>query len=161
MINHKSHRYITLFHFLAAVVWGSCLALLTSCNKMPVNGVLDGQWQLMSIETPDSTRHTRDDLVFLSVQLQLTQWNNHRSGAIYFSHFLHKGDSILFFDLVHPSQHSLDSNNDVYVTSEEMSAGEMDDWGIHTLDMRYRVQTLTYDDLVLEKVDTTLRFRKF
>lgn len=137
------------------------LLSLLSCNKTPINGPLDGQWQLTTIETPEVTRQTKDSLVFLSIQLQVAQWNAHKQRRRYFSHFVHQGDSLHFFDLVHPSSHSLDNNNTEWITAEELSKGLMDPWGIHTLDTRYHIQTLTSSTLVLEKADTLLRFRKF
>ena len=158
---HKSHLLHTLGVRCSTFLFLFTLFLLFSCNKMPMNGVLDGNWQLISIETPEGRRDVKDSLVFLSIQLQLSQWTDYPRGKRFFSHFIHRGDSILFYDIVHPSPHSLNENNDFYVTAEEMDKGLMNAWGIHTLDARYHLKTATYSDLVLEKEDTILSFRKF
>ena len=143
-------------------VCGLVAVLATSCDKVPANGSLDGMWQLMSIETPNSTRDVKTDGLYLSFQLQMTYWSQlAHSDNRFYSHFTHTGDSIFFFDICRPAAHSKEDPDDHPLTSAEMAEGAMDVWGIHTMHTRYRVQTLKSDALVLEKADTTLRFRKF
>lgn len=154
--SHEPYRA----HYLITVLL-TTLFLLPSCDKTPVNGPLDGHWQLTSIETPDGIRQAKDSLVFLSIQLQIAQWDSHKQNLRYYSHFTHQGDSLLFFDLVHPSAHTVDDTTAPRVTAKEVSEGGMDAWGIHTLNIRFRVQTLSHNSLILEKADTLLRFRKF
>lgn len=135
--------------------------LLAACDKLPVNGDLDGQWHLLSIQTPSAQRDLRDSLVFLSIQLQLAQWNDRAHSRQYYSHFVHSGDSIFFSGFAHTSAHTLESNNDEWATAAEMSRGLMDAWGIHSTDARFRVLRLTDSDLQLQQADTLLLFRKF
>ena len=135
--------------------------LLPSCDKMPMNGDLDGMWQLTSITTPDSTRDTRSQAVYMSIQLHLVQWNNVQRGRQFFSHFTHTADSLLFYDFVHPSKYAVDNNKDEWITPAEMHEGLFDAWGIHATDARYRIRHLDPHNLTLESADTTLTFRKF
>lgn len=133
--------------------------LLASCDKVPMNGDLDGLWQLMTVRTGSETRDARNDYAYLSFQLHLTQWDH--AGRSFFAHFVHEGDSIRFYDFVHDSLHRSKADDNEWVTEEEMSSGVMDVWGVHNLNARYRVRQLDGDALVLEKADTTLFFRKF
>ena len=126
-----------------------------------MNGDLDGMWQLTSITTPDSTRDTRSQAVYMSIQLHLVQWNNVQRGRQFFSHFTHTADSLLFYDFVHPSKYAVDNNKDEWITPAEMHEGLFDAWGIHATDARYRIRRLDPHNLTLESVDTTLTFRKF
>ena len=137
-----------------------CLLFL-SCDKTPANGLLDGLWQLTSIETPDARRSTRDSLVFLSIQLSLAQWNDRHYQRQYFSHFSRSADSLRFFDLAHTSQHSLENNYDEWITPAEIQAGILDPWGIHTIRPAFAIRTLDRSTLVLQNADTVLHFRKF
>jgi hypothetical protein len=101
-------------------------------------------------------------LVFLCIQLQLMEWWNPTSeNGHYFSHFSHQNDSLYIFDLCHASSHTATGSDDQRVTAAEMAEGAMENWGIHTLDTRYRVRHLNAKDLTLEKEDTVYAFRKF
>ncbi len=147
---------------VGAMILGIIVAtLLEACDKVPVNGLLDGYWQLTKVVTPDSVRQMKSRRAFLSIQLQMTQWQEYVGYKTFFSHFRREGDSIFIYDLAHPSLHSLKSNNDEWVTAEEVAEGLMDEWFLHSLDLRFRMQKLTGDDLVLQKADTTWHFRRF
>jgi len=133
--------------------------LLTGCDKVPMNGDLDGLWQLTTVQTGQDVRDVKSDRAYLSFQLHLTQWDH--VGFRYFAHFTHEGDSIRFYDFAHDSLHRSKADDNEWVTEEEMRDGAMDAWGIHNLDARYRVRQLDGEALILEKADTTLFFRKF
>ena len=153
---NKSHKVNKSYYLLFIP-----LLLLVSCDKTPVNGALDGHWQLTSIETPEASIQTKENHTFLSIQLQLAFWEDNSNKVLLYSHFTHRGDSLHFFDLVHPSAHSVDDNTTQWVTAEELDRGLMNAWGIHSLDTRYYIRTLNSSSLVLEKADTLLCFRKF
>ena len=153
-LKNKACRLLLAASFLSSLFF-------VSCDKTPMNGLLDGMWQLTRIETPTEQRDVKDSLVFISIQLQLVQWNNRLHFAQYYSHFAHRGDSLLFFDMTHSSKHSLESNYDAWLTDEEMSNGLMDAWGIHTLNPGFHINTLNHSDLILQRADTLLRLRRF
>ena len=159
----------TIIHLLSALTrLSSCLmatiALLClgGCDKTPINGPLDGMWQLMTIETPGSTRMTEQQLVFVSFQLHLTQWDQKDTRNVFFAHFSHEGDSIRFYDFAKAALHDLSEGDDDHIlTPTQMHNGAMDLWGIHSVDARYNVLKLNHKDLILQDADTTLTFRKF
>lgn len=132
---------------------------LASCDKVPMNGDLDGLWQLMTVQTGQEIRDVKSNRSFLSFQLHLTQWEH--EGSCFYAHFIHEGDSIRFYDFTHASLHRSKADDDEWVTEEDMRNGAMDAWGVHNLDARYRVRQLDGEALILEKADTTLFFRKF
>lgn len=131
-----------------------------ACDKTPVNGPLDGQWQLMSIATNKDTRETKAEQTYLCFQLQLTQWFQ-AGRQSYYAHFTLRADSIRFFDFVHTSRQTAVGDNDEWITPREMNEGIMDAWGIHSVDITYHVKQLNGNSLVLEREDTVLTFRKF
>lgn len=165
LVHYSTYRFIQMWtHLLPSLkgmAWGwVLLLLLSSCNKTSVNGPLDGMWQLTTIQTPSSELPVTDSLIYLSIQLQLAQWNDMRHGSIYFSRFLHQGDSLLFYDFVHNSQYSLQNNYNDWMTADEAPI-LLHPWAIHTLRPAYRVQTLTRSTLILQQADTILHYRKF
>lgn len=137
------------------------LLLLIACDKVPVNGDLDGMWQLTTISTPDSTADVSATRVYTSFQLNLVQWNDYSANLTYYSHFRHTGDSLFFYDFAHISHHAVDNNQDEWITADEMDAGLFDAWGIHHIDARYRILQLDSRTLRLQQADTTLTWRKF
>ena len=137
------------------------LLTLTACDKMPINGDLDGMWQLMSIQTPDGVRDMKSQRVYISIQLHLTQWNDLSTNRTFFSHFTHRGDSLNFFDIAHASKHAVDDNQDEWVTPKEMHEGLFDCWGIHSINPRFRILKLDSEAMELQQADTLLRYRKF
>ena len=161
----KNKLFIIHYSLFISVI-ASVIAMMSSCDKVPINGDLDGMWQLMSVQTPDGTRATKSDRAYMCIQLHLSQWDH--GGKRYYAHFNHTGDSIFFYDFYHHSRHRSKADDNEPITYEEMTKTDpaegwplMDVWGIHNLDARYRVQTLNSDALVLEKADTVLTFRKF
>jgi len=156
--------HCSLFIVAATVI--AATAAISSCDKVPINGDLDGMWQMMTIQTPAGTRDMKSTRAYLCIQLHLSQWD--RGGNRYYAHFRREGDSIFFYDFYHHSLHRSKADDNEPITYEEMTKTDpskgwplMDAWGIHNLDARYRVQKLNSDALVLEKEDTTLTFRKF
>lgn len=147
-------NYIKLFLLLTLSV------IIVSCDKTPVNGPLDGQWQIMSISTPEGQRDTRSTPAYLCFQLQLTQWSRPESRSFY-AHFQHTADSIRFYDFAHVSNQAVEGDNDEWITPAEMNNGLLDAWGIHSTDITFYVRRLDGSHLVLERADTVLTFRKF
>ena len=137
------------------------LLCFVACDKVPMNGDLDGMWQLMTIQTPDSLRDMKSQRAYISFQLHLTQWNDYKGNRYFYSHFTHTADSLFFFDIAHHSKHAVDDNEDEWVTAEEMNDGLFDCWGIHQITPHYRVMKLDRRSLELRQADTLLTFRKF
>lgn len=135
--------------------------LLSACDKVPMNGDLDGMWQLMTIQTSDNLRNVKDQRAYICFQLHLTQWNDLKSNRYFYSHFIHTADSLFFFDIAHPSKHAVDDNEDEWVTAAEMQDGLFDCWGIHQINPHFRVMKLDSRSLELQQADTLLTFRKF
>lgn len=148
-------KHLSLIAIVAAAV------LVASCDKTPINGALDGMWQLTTITTPDGVREMTGSRLFVSFQLHLTQWERSGTGVFYHSHFTHEGDSIRFYDFCYRARHDLsDGDNDLWITPAGMDT-TLGQWGIHSTDARYHVRELSHSSLVLEAADTTLAFRKF
>ena len=149
-------------HIFCYCIAALLLILLASCDKVPMNGDLDGMWQLTNIATPDSTRDMHTSGAYVSFQLHLVQWDEVSDHSrTFYSHFRHTADSLVFYDFAHPSKHAVDNNEDEWVTPAEMHQGLFHLWGIHTTEARFRIRQLDSRHLRLESADTLLTFRKF
>ena len=137
------------------------LIAVSSCDKVPINGDLDGFWQLMTIQTPDGVRDVKAKRVYTSFQLHLTEWDDLLDKRTFYSHFTHTSDSLIFFDIAHASKHAVDDNQDAWVTPKEMDEGLFDNWGIHSVNPRFRILKLNSTTLELQQADTILVYRKF
>ena len=151
-------KKIFINHHFSLFILSLFTLLLSSCDKVPINGDLYGMWQLTTIQTPEATRDVKSTRAYLSIQIHLSQWDH--TGTTFYAHFVHEGDSIRFYDFAHESLHRSKADDNEWVTEEEMQGGIMDAWGIHSLDARYRTRQLDSDALVLECADTVLFFRK-
>ncbi len=136
------------------------MSAMVSCDKVPINGDLDGMWQVMTIQTPQGVRNMKAERAYLSVQLKLCQWDNAKRR--YYSHFEHQGDSLFFYDFAYISLHRTKDDDNEWMTEYDMVKKKiMDVWGIHNLNARYRVIELNGDNLTLQSADTIISFRKF
>ena len=152
-------KYYTLYYLrLAAIILTT--SWMVACDKVPANGKLDGMWKLVTIQTPEATRNVEDTQTFLSIQLQMVQWDVIGRKQFY-SRFEQFGDSIRFYDFTYSSKHRDKEDDDEPVAPSQIQQGALDEWGIHTTDARYRTRQLDGQALVLEKADTVLFLRKF
>lgn len=58
---------------ISAVAAILLLTLFTGCRKAPVNGKLDGMWQVMDIEYADGTRAKVDYQAYYCIELHVVQ----------------------------------------------------------------------------------------
>ena len=160
-MKHTFHiLHLTGFIFITAFT-------LISCDKVPMNGQLDGMWQIMKVQTAAGTHDAKADCAYLSIQLHLCQWDqlskaNPNGHVRIYSHFRREGDNIIFYDFANPSLHRSNLDDNEMLTSDEMEAQKrMDVWGIYHLNDSFHIRELNSKNLVLEREDTVLHFRKF
>ena len=145
-------KYLLPF-FLAAFT-------LFACDKMPVNGDLDGQWQMTSIKHVGHAAPTSalKGKVYWSFQLNLlsiyTPEDKHNGSESYtFCRFQVKGDSL---HITKSYVHSMDKDVEV-----EETATYLDRVGLHSNRESYAIKTLTDSRLVLHSNYHELEFRKW
>ena len=133
---------------------------LVACDKMPVNGDLDGQWQMTSIKHVGHAAPTPalNGKVYWSFQLNLlsiyTPEDKHNGSESYtFCRFQVKGDSL---HITKSYVHSMDKDVEV-----EETATYLDRVGLHSNRESYAIKTLTDSRLVLHSDYHELEFRKW
>lgn len=127
----------------------SIVFLLAACDKVPINGNLDGMWQLMAIQDNgiSNVSDVKGSRLYYSFQLHLVQLNN---GDAY-AHFSHRNDSIVMYDWCKGNVTN-DKITDPTVLSK---------FGLYELRDSFRVEVLTHDKMQLHSRKATLSFRKF
>lgn len=134
--------------------------LLAACDKMPMNGALDGMWQLTCERRPDGTERTcRDDGLYVSFQLHTAQWSTRENPTLFYARFTHSADSLRFGPVCHNSENATAADDNVPLTADELPL--LAPFGMHATQPAFRVITLNHHHLVLEDQGTRLTFRKF
>lgn len=132
---------------------------LSTCDKLPENGDLDGLWQLMEINSGGTITDTKSDRMYCSFQLHLFMLGSQQAGPrAYFGYFEHKGSTIRFHQFTFRSDYTEDSNEDRLMTDDDLNA--ILPWGFTSTDCTFTVKELTGKKLVISQGETTITYRK-
>lgn len=127
---------------------------VVSCDKIPENGDLDGNWQLLTIEEHNSGEvvSVKEQKVFWAVQLKLIAYKG--ADNSYLSRFVYDGDSLFLYNFYRHTRYE-----DYLLT--DSSTTELEKLGIHGISGRFAVESLDKKRMVLNSNDSRLVFRKF
>jgi len=116
------------------------LSFLSSCQKEPINGKLDGMWQLMKIEYKDKPTVMPDQLYYC-IQLHMVQLNGvNKSGGS--GTFAHSGDSI-------------------HIVIRERQISDVAPYGMNDTIQHFYIEQLSSQKMTLRSSYASLQFRKF
>lgn len=133
--------------------------LLAACDKMPMNGALDGMWQLLTEEKTDTTLNVKDSRIYISFQLHTVQFDAHGTTQQYYATFTRHGDTLAYSTICHPASYVDETDDNELATADDLA--DLSTWGIYSLEPVYTVLQLTHESLVLQSDSSTLRLRKF
>lgn len=123
---------------------------ISSCDKAPINGKLDGRWQLMTIEYEDG-RVEECYRIYYSIQLHLVEISDKGGkGGTFIGRFSYKGDEVTMSDFRRRGQ------------EEELATlAELQTFGISLPLTHFEVEKATGEKLILKSDYARLNFRKF
>lgn len=125
------------------------VVMLSSCGKTPINGKLDGMWQLIQIDNAEGSNHEiKDKRVYYSIQLELISLRGMSGSKYILGRFEHTGDSLFLYDLRSDGE-------------QPSSLDDLKPYGLTTTEPRFGVEELTGKAMILKSEDTKLYFRKF
>ena len=136
------------------------LLLSTACDKLPRNGALDGQWQLVRLNHTDVTAQR----IYWAVQLDLIQLRSPRvapttsvpySGGVILR-FVRRADS-LFVETGFLMDR--DHGRDLHIGPRHPA--DLSALGVDTLPAHFAIRHLSSSRLVLTRGNQTLEFRKW
>ncbi|MDR2118099.1 MAG: lipocalin-like domain-containing protein [Tannerellaceae bacterium] len=124
--------------------------LASSCYKASMNGKLDGMWQLMEIDKAGGECvDTKQERRYYSIQLRLLSLRK-ADGYQFLGRFVYTGDSLWIHDVR------------IYQAEDRPASKEqLLPFGISDLSERFKVETITHEQMILKSEYATLRFRKF
>lgn len=112
--------------------------LLPSCDKTPINGDMDGMWQLMMIQYKDLSEKQPEQLYYC-IQLHMVQLQ----GAAFCSGtFQHTGDSI-------------------QMVIRQQNIDAVSAYGMNDTIQKFYIEQLSSQKMVLKSSFARLSFRKF
>lgn len=139
-------KILILLAAVMTMALGSCT--LDASN----NGDLDGNWQLMRVDTlGGGSTDTKNWQIFYAVQFRLMEINAYSypvgNGGFMF-HFDHSADSLKLST-------AADDGSEMY------DLKSVAPFGLTKLDEHFKVQLLNSDNMILESKKLRLTFRKF
>lgn len=136
----KRKRTTTILAVLATAI---LLLVAPCCQKAPINGDLDGQWQVMDVQ-PQLPQDMRDRNLYYCFQLHVCQLTQ---GGVLMSGNLKYVDNKITLDFP-------------YATSPE-GADSLKKWGIYSNPVTFQVEELNRKRLVMTDGKVTVTLRKF
>jgi len=141
---------------LTCIIFG-----FSSCElETSDNGDLDGNWQLLSIDTlkTNGINNVKDKQIFYAVQFHLVNIyalniKNEYITPKSFFHFSQTCDSLILY--------SADiTQNDTYAHKDSFLTG-LRPLGINSLEEHFKIETLNSKSIVLKSKELRLNFRRF
>lgn len=137
---------IKLFLFFKLIAGIIVISTIFSCAKKPVNGKLDGRWQLMAIENHETGISLKPEYTYFDFQLQLMQLvktlGDDIRGESFWGRFVHTGDSL-------------------HIRMIGTTWNRMEPFGLNDTIQRFSVEELTTKKMILNSTYSRLDFRKF
>ena len=143
--------------YICLIVAVFCVSV--SCDKVPMNGDLDGMWQLMTIKKNNDVENVKSYKRYMSFQLRLVQLGSIKDPYCFYGYFKHTSDSLFIYKLTYNSQNATLEDNNEWVT--ESDKDKLLPWGLYSLNNRFKVVKLDSDAMVLRREDLELTYRKF
>jgi len=149
----KTRKHI-LTYILVAIVF-----MLTGCDKLPINGDLDGLWQLMEIKQGDDIKEVKTDRLYCSFQLHMFMLGDDGHPRGYFGNFEHEGNTMRFYNFTYRSDYTQESNYDKFM-SYDKDKSVISPWGFYSTDCTFDVVKLNSSELILQHENLIIKYRK-
>lgn len=139
--NNNNNNNITIALTIAVFVlsW-----VATSCQKTPINGDLDGQWQVMSV-TPEPEERPIEERLYYCFNLHVCNLTYY--GGVFTSGNIQFDDKTLYLDFPYADSH--------------LSIRRLRQYGIDENPITFSVEHLDKKSLILRHGDTVVTMRKF
>lgn len=122
------------------------MVTLTSCPKHPINGDLDGQWQVMEV-TPEAPEIVIHERIYYCFSLHTTQLTFYGAGPWASGNILKYDENQLVLDFP-------------YATSA-LSKARLKQYGIYSNPVTFTIKYLDKKHLILRDGDVVVTLRKF
>ena len=120
--------------------------MLTGCQKAPINGDLDGRWQVLEIESVGTVRDVKDDQLYYSFYLHVCNLTYY--GGVFTEGNLRYENDEIYMDFP-------------YINTTEGLASLGNYYGIYTNPVVFKVIHLDSKRLVMGNDESVITLRKF
>lgn len=135
-----------LNHSFFISVLGILLTALTACQKTPINGDLDGQWQVMEV-TPEAPETIIDERMYYCFSLHTTQLTYYGQGVWTTGNIVaHDGNKLVL---------------DYPYAKSDTSIARLKQYGIYTNPVTFTIEHLDKNKLILRDGEVVVTLRKF
>ena len=141
-------------HFYLLLITASIILTLGACEfETSNNGNLDGNWQLTEVDTlhTGGIKDMKALQIFYAIQMRLinvSAFNDPNVGGNYYFHFEHQGDSLIF--------KTANSEGKTMYTTEQLQP-----FGLNKEAERFKIISLSSNNMILKSEMLILKFRKF
>lgn len=142
MLRHHTYNHLFLLRICASFM----MIIFAGCQKSPINGDLDGQWQVMEV-TPNAPETIVSVRLYMCFSLHTVQLSYYGTGVWASGNILRFEDKTLSLDFP-------------YETSES-SIALLKQYGIYSNPVTFTVEHLDKNKLILRDGDTVVTLRKF
>ncbi len=136
----------SLTHLSILIISLLTLFITTGCPKHPINGDLDGQWQVMEV-TPEPSEVVILERLYYCFSLHTTQLTSYGTGPWLSGNILKFDDHQLVLDFP-------------YATSA-LSKARLKQYGIYNNPVTFTIEHLDKKKLILRDGDVVVTLRKF
>lgn len=136
----KSNNYKLLFPFFIIFILTSL-----SCTKRPINGLLDGRWQIMEIEDKGEVSYVKDNKLYYNFSLHVCSLTGY--GYVLTNGNLKYENNTIWLDFP-------------YGHTEEMRL-KLQGYGIYKNPVTMEVEYLDRKKLILKEDDVVITLRRF
>ena len=125
------------------------LGVLCSCDKKPINGKLDGRWQLMTIEYNDGSIK-ECERIYCSIQLHTVELMDKGTNPLTLMGHFSSTDGVVM------GEFKYQTNMEATATEEDLNR-----FGLNTSVTYFEVEKATGSKMVLKSDYARLTYRKF
>ena len=133
------------FHIILSILFATLF--LVGCQKAPINGDLDGRWQIVTIEKDKESIDVKDEQLYYNFYLHVCNLSFY-GGVLTEGNFIYK-DSKIYMEFP-------------YINTQEGRA-ELESYGIYSNPVEFEIVKLDRKTLIIKEEDDNLviTLRKF
>ncbi len=132
---------------LALIISFLTALITTGCPKHPINGDLDGQWQVMTVE-PEPAEIVITERIYMCFSLHVCQLTGYGAGVYATGNMLFsQKDKNLYLDFPH--------------ATSSLSKSRLKQYGIYSNPVTFTIEHLDKKKLILRDGDVVVTLRKF
>lgn len=135
------------------------VCILLACDKLPKNGYLDGQWQIMTIIHHGDTIDAKPQQRYLSFQLDLFQLTQSNVRQRYYGRFQRNGSDLHLYQVSDMAENDKDSYDNKPLNATQQKA--LQAWGLYSEDEHFTIESINSDEMILRSDSAKVLYRKF